>query len=203
METKNVSCMFLAAACCFIGTVFSSCDDNDNNYDGDPVTTSDVRGVYADANMSAGDADTTVTVNVDADSLTIVAFPVDGIVAAVLPQAEQAGALETTGDVTFAAAYDAEVIGGNVVMALSPDTLQFTMEANGQECSVKVAFAEGSAGIYSGRSGTLSLKFTAEKVILDGDTVPSFEPIEYFVSPTPKESDDNEGSDNVEERQPA
>lgn len=187
MYEKKVSGVFIAMACCLFSFAFVACDDDDNNgYNGNPLSVTAVRGEYAGATIKAGDADTTVTVSVNADSVKIADFPVDGIVAAVVPSADLSEALSSVGSVPFAAGYDGSVIGTNIVMPMVADSLQFTVTAAGQEHSVKVGFAADASGLYSGSDSTFTFTASAETVIFDGDTVKTFSPIEYVLSPAKK-----------------
>lgn len=201
MNKKKVYGAFLAMTFCLFGSVFVACDnDDDNPYSGKPVSVTEVRGEYANATINAGNADTTVTVVVGADSITISDFPIDGIVAAILPESEVAEALASIGNVPFSAGYNATVIGNNVVMSVSPDSLLFNMTAAGQAHNVKVGFTSGTSATYSSRDSTLSMKLEAKTVICDGDTIDTFSPIIYNVSSARKsDATDESDSNNSQE----
>ena len=94
MNRKKVYSAIFAMSLCLCGSMFVACDDDDNNTGGgDVLTAGAVVGEYPDAVMTAGEADTTVTVTVGADSVSIADFPVDGIVAAVVPAEQLSEAL--------------------------------------------------------------------------------------------------------------
>ena len=187
MNRKKVYSAIFAMSLCLCGSMFVACDDDDNNTGGgDVLTAGAVVGEYPDAVMTAGEADTTVTVTVGADSVSIADFPVDGIVAAVVPAEQLSEALASVGSVPFSASYKGSVVGNKVAMTVSADSPLFNTTADGQEHTVKVGFTQPASGEYSGADSTLTMKVEAATVIFDGDTLTDFAPIEYELKPAHK-----------------
>ena len=175
MNRKKVYSAIFAMSLCLCGSMFVACDDDDNNTGGgDVLTAGAVVGEYPDA------------VTVGADSVSIADFPIDGIVAAVVPAEQLSEALASVGSVPFSASYKGSVVGNKVAMTVSADSLLFNTTAAGQEHTVKVGFTQPASGEYSGADSTLTMKVEAATVIFDGDTLTDFAPIEYELKPAHK-----------------
>ncbi len=191
-KTKSpFTVMPMMFALCMAATMFVSCDDDENGGSGNVLSKSAVVGSYPDGKLTVGERDTTVDVSVDGDSLRIAAFPVDQIVAAAVGEDGFEEAIASIDSVPYASVYSASVVGGSVVMDLTADSLCFDVNVGETAKHICMAFAPGAMARYEAADSTLTFSMTVEDVVVDGDTVDAFAPIDYVLSPVKKSAVEN------------
>lgn len=191
MKTIN---LYKSATAVLLGlTTFAitSCNEDDGN-GGTPASVYDVIGEYSDAVMAVNGNNDTVDIAVDNQKISIEDFPLNEIVESIVSEEEADEATSSLSDITYNINYTAEVVGKNVYMSLSADTLSFEFEVGGQTKEVKVAFASEASALYNTKSQSLSMSLKAEGVTLDGAEVESFTPMDFIVNSVSKSKDDSE-----------
>lgn len=191
MKTIN---LYKSATAVLLGlTTFAitSCNEDDGN-GGTPASVYDVIGEYSDAVMAVNGNNDTVDIAVDNQKISIEDFPLNEIVESIVSEEEADEATSSLSDITYNINYTAEVVGKNVYMSLSADTLSFEFEVGGQTKKVKVAFASEASALYNAKSQSLSMSLKAESLTLDGAEIESFTPMDFIVSSVSKSKDDSE-----------